>query len=44
MKMPEGKNGYYDLLMKPLIIIPAPEIEDKLCFTNWIRVCIETRD
>lgn len=34
IKMPAAKNGVHDILMKPLIFIPAPEIEDKCILPN----------
>lgn len=34
IKMPAAKNGVHDILMKPLIFIPAPEIEDKCVIPN----------
>lgn len=34
LNIPKGINGYYDFLMKPLIFIPAPEIEDKCILPN----------
>lgn len=34
LKMSIAKNGINDILMKPLIFIPAPEIEDKCVIPN----------